>query len=150
MWGCIVERHIVVHRFCVYLCILHCCMAIGRWLVCIVEAGLESLPKETAEAVQRLFYPACTGVNQGATAAPDGEEARALSLAWEEMSPLLAYAPEDVERQAVVARRIYFGTCTETSPLSVTPERLLSRGSALHTAARPPASPTTSSTWRRM
>ena len=37
--------------------------------------------------------------------APDGEEARALFLAWEELGPLLAYAPEDDEWQAVVATR---------------------------------------------
>ena len=102
---CIAEPHIVVDRFWVFLCILHCCMAIGRLHVAFVEARLESLPKENAEAVQRSLYRARTGVKLGATAAPDGEEARALFLAWEEMGPLLAYAPEDPEWQAVVAMR---------------------------------------------
>ena len=65
--------------------------------------------------MQRLLYRARTGVKLGATAAPDGEEARALFLAWEEMGPLLAYAPEDPEWQAVVAmkdllRDLYCGT----------------------------------------
>ena len=49
------------------------------------------------------MYRAHTGVKLGASAAPDGEEAGALFLAWEEMGPLLAYAPEDPEWQAVVA-----------------------------------------------
>ena len=55
--------------------------------------------------MQRLLYRAHTGVKLGATTAPDGEEARALFLACEEMGPLLAYAPEDPEWQAVVAMR---------------------------------------------
>ena len=103
--GCIAEPHIVVDRCWVFLCILHSCMAIGRLKVAFVEARLESLPKENAEAVQRLLYRARTGMKLGATAAPDGEEARALFLAWEEMGPLLAYAPEDPEWQAVVAMK---------------------------------------------
>ena len=103
--GCIAEPHIVVDWCWVFLCILHCCMAIGRLQVAFLEARLESLPKENAEAMQRLLYRASTGVKLGATAAPDGEEARALFLAWEEMGPPLAYAPEDLEWQAVVAMR---------------------------------------------
>ena len=99
------HRGSVVYRCWVFLCILHCCMAIGRLQVAFVEACLESLPKENAEAVQQLLYRARTGVQLGATAAPDGEEARALFLAWEAMGPLLAYAPEDPEWQAVVAIR---------------------------------------------
>ena len=56
-------------------------MAIRRLQVAFVEARLESLPKENAEAVQRLLYRAHTGVALGATAARDGEEAKALFLA---------------------------------------------------------------------
>ena len=40
--GCIAEPHIVVDRCWVFLCILHCCMAIGRLQVAFVEARLES------------------------------------------------------------------------------------------------------------
>ena len=47
--------------------------------------------------MQRLLYRARKGVKLGATAAPDGEDGRALFLAWEEMGPLLGYAPEDPE-----------------------------------------------------
>ena len=52
---CIPEPHIVVDRCWVFLCILHCCMAIGRLQVAFVEARLESLPKENSEAVQQLL-----------------------------------------------------------------------------------------------
>ena len=55
--------------------------------------------------MQRLLYRARTGVKLGASAAPDEEEARPLFLAWEEMGPLLAYAPENPEWQAIVAMR---------------------------------------------
>ena len=53
--GYIAEPHIVVDQCWVFLCILHCCMAIGRLQVASVEAHLESLPKENAEAVQRFL-----------------------------------------------------------------------------------------------
>ena len=44
-------------------------------------------------AVQRVLNRARTGVRLGASASPDGEEARALLLAGEEIiRPLLAYA----------------------------------------------------------
>ena len=100
--GCRAEPHIVVDRRLVFLCILHCCMAIGHLQDASAEARLEALPRENAEAV---LYQARMGVKLGASAAPDREEARALFLAWEEMGPLLAYAPEDPEWQAVVAMR---------------------------------------------
>ena len=117
--GCIAEPHIVVDLCWVFLCMLHCCMAIGRLQVAFVEARLEALPKENAEAVQRLLYRARTGVKLGATAVPDAEEARALFLAWEEMGPLLTYAPEDPEWQALVAMRdLLRDLYSDTPPLS--------------------------------
>ena len=54
--GCIAELHMVVDRCWVFLCILHCCMAIGRLQVAFVEARMESLPKENAQTVQRLLF----------------------------------------------------------------------------------------------
>ena len=78
--GCIVEPNIVVDQCWVFLCMLYCCMAIGRLQVAFVGARLEALPKEDAEAVQRLLYRTHTGVKLGASAAPDGEEARALGM----------------------------------------------------------------------
>ena len=67
----------------------------------------------------RLLHRARTGVKLGATAAPDGEEAWALLLAWEEMGPLLAYGPEDPEWQAVVATRdLLRDLYSDTPPLN--------------------------------
>ena len=103
--GCIAQPHIMIDRCWVFLCILHCCMAYGRLHVAFGEARLESLPKENAKAEQWLLYRARTGAKLGATAAPDGEEARALFLAWEEMGPRVAYAPEDSKWQAGGAMR---------------------------------------------
>ena len=68
-----------------------------------IETRLVDLPKENVNAVQRVLYRARTGVKLDASAAPDGEEARALFLAWKELGPLLDYVPEDGEWQAVVA-----------------------------------------------
>ena len=103
--GCIGDPDIVVNQCVVFLCILHCCMAIGRLQVAFIETRLVDLPKENDGAVQRVLYRAVTGVKLGATEAPDGEEARALFLAWEELGPLLDYFPEDGEWQANVAMR---------------------------------------------
>ena len=115
--GCIVDPHIVVDRCMVFLCILHCCMAIGRLQVAFIETRLVDLPKENTDAVQRVLYRARTGVKLGATGAPDGEEARALFIAWEELGPLLDYVPEDGEWQAVVAMRdLLRESCTDKPP----------------------------------
>ena len=103
--GCIGDPHIVVDRCVVFLCILHCCIAIGRLQVAFIETRLVDVPKENVNALQRVLYRACTGVKLGASAAPDGEEADALFFAWEELGPLLHYVPEDGEWQAVVAMR---------------------------------------------
>ena len=91
-------------------------MAIRRLQVALVEALVESLPKENAEAVQRLLYRTRTGVKQAATGALHGEEAKALFLRWEEMGPLLAYAPQDPEWQAVVAMRDLFRDLSSDTP----------------------------------
>ena len=97
---------------------LRCCMAIARLEVAFVDVCLKALPKENAEAVQRLLYWARTGVKLGASAASDGEETRALFLAWEEMGQLLAYAPENPEWQAVVAGRdVRRDLCSATRPV---------------------------------
>ena len=103
--GCVGDPHVVVERCLVFLCILHCCMAMGRLQVAFIEACLGDLPKDNAVGVQRVLYWARTSVRLGASASLDGEEARALFLTCEELGPLLAYAPEDDEWQAVVAMR---------------------------------------------
>ena len=71
----------MVDRCVVLLCILHCCMAIGRLQVAFIETRLVDLPKENADTVQRVLYRARTGLKSGATGAPNEEESRALFLA---------------------------------------------------------------------
>ena len=44
--GCIGDPHIVVDRCIIFLCILHCCMAIGRLQAAFIETHLVDLPKE--------------------------------------------------------------------------------------------------------
>ena len=54
--GCIGDPHIVVDRCMVFICILHCCTAIGRLQVAFIETRLVDLPKENTDAVQRVLY----------------------------------------------------------------------------------------------
>ena len=103
--GCIGGPRIVVDRCVVFPRILHCCIAIGRVQVAFIETRLVDLPKENVNALQRVLYQARTSVKLGASTAPDGEEADALFLLWDELGPLLDYIPEDGEWQAVVAMR---------------------------------------------
>ena len=115
--GCIRDPHIVVDRSAVFLCILHCGRAIRRLQVAFIEIRLVDLPKENADAVQRVLYRARRGVRLGATGALDGEEARVLFLTWEELGPLLDYVPEDGEWQPVVAMRdLLRELCTDKPP----------------------------------
>ena len=65
--GCIGDPHIVVDRCVVFLCILHCCMVIGRLQVASIETRLVDLPKENVNAVQRVLYRAGRGVKLGAS-----------------------------------------------------------------------------------
>ena len=114
--GCVGDLHIMVERCLVFLCILHCCMAMGRLHLAFIEARLGDLPKDNATAVQRVLYRARTGVRLGSSTALDGEEARALFLAWEEIRPLLAYALEDGEWQAVAPARTRVDLAQGASP----------------------------------
>ena len=52
--GFVGRPNIVVERGLVFLCILHCCMPMGRLLGAFLEARLENLPEDKAVAVQRL------------------------------------------------------------------------------------------------
>ena len=93
---------------------------------------IESRPSPV-DTVERMLYRSCTGVQLVALAAPDGEEARALFFAWEEIGPLLACAPEDGEWQAVVAmwdilRDLY----VETPPRSDLRAEEVARAYRLH------------------
>ena len=148
--GCIGDPPNVVDRCVVFLCILHCCMAIGWLQVAFIETRLMDLPKENVNAVQRVLYRARTGVKLGASAAPDGEEARALFLAWEELGPLLDYVPEDGDGKPWWPCVTSSGSCTRTSRPAGTYVRLRRRAPTVHIVARRCANQTTSSIWRRM
>ena len=148
--GCIGDPHIVVNRCLVFLCILHCRMAMGCLQVAFIEARPEALPKDTTEAVQWILYRTRTGVKLGSAAAPDGEESRVLFLAWEELGPLLP-----TPRRMVSGKPwLPFGTSSGNSTLASPPRQtFVRRRLRAHTppiVARPGANPTTSFTWRRM
>ena len=64
--GCVGDPHVVVERCFVFLCILHCFMAMGRLQMAFIEARLGDLPKDNAVALQRVLYRAHTGVRFGA------------------------------------------------------------------------------------
>ena len=148
--GCTGDPHIVVDHWVVFLCILHCCMAIGRLQVAFIETRLVDLPNQKADAMQRIRYRARTGVKLGATAAPDGEEARALFLAWEELGPLLDYVPEDGKWQAVVAMHDLIRDLYTDKPPRGDLHRPRWRAPNVHIVARRRVNQTTSSIWRRM
>ena len=117
--GCVGDQHLVVEWCLVFLCILQCCMAIGRLQVAFIDARLGDLAKDNAVAVQGVLYRASPGARLGVSVSPNGEEARALFLAWEEFGPRLAYALEDGEWQAVVAtRNLLQGLYSDTPPRS--------------------------------
>ena len=147
--GCVGDQHIVVERCLVFLCILHCCMAMGRLQVAFIEACLGDLPKDNAVAVQRVLYRAHTGVRLGASSSLDREEARALFLAWEEIGPLLAYPWRMVSGKPWLPCGTSSGTCTQIPHRAPTYGPQRSRGRTACIVARPPTNRTTSSTWRR-
>ena len=64
--GCVGDPHVVLERCLVFLCILHCCMAMGRLQVAFIGARLGDLPKDNAVALQSVLYRAHTGVRLGA------------------------------------------------------------------------------------
>ena len=83
-------------------------------------------------AVQRVLRRAHTSVKLGASASPDEEEARTLFLTWEELGPLLAYAPEDDEWQAVVAMRDLRDLPSDTPPRADVRAAEVARAYRLH------------------
>ena len=73
--GCTGEPLPVIATNRVFLCILHCCMAIGRLFVAFPEAKVGNNPPEVAGEVLGILYWNRCGVRLGAHNAPDGEEA---------------------------------------------------------------------------
>ena len=79
----------------VILCILRCCMAMGRLSVAFLEANVGNHPPEVAGKVHKILSRNWCGVWFGAHNAPDGEEAHILFQACRQTAPLLAYAEQD-------------------------------------------------------
>ena len=67
----------------VFMCILHCIMAIGRLVVQYVENLCDDLDKVLQSGVQTALDAAHTGVWLDAGASPDKEEVYRLLQAWE-------------------------------------------------------------------
>ena len=120
--GCTGEPLLVIAGNRVFLCILHRCMAFGRLFVAFLEAQVGNPPPEVAGEVQKILYRSRCGVRLGAHNAPDGEEARNVFWAWEQIAPLLAYVEEDPMWQAVVGLRKLLRTLY--SPIPVVPRPL--------------------------
>ena len=96
--GGVEDRHVVVERCLVFPCLLELLHGHGP-----PPSGLHR--GQPRGPFQHVLYRACTGVNLGASASLDGEEAGELFLAWEELGPLLTCAHEDGEWQALAAMR---------------------------------------------
>ena len=117
--GCTGEPLLVIARNRVFLCILHCCMALRRLFVAFLEAQVGNHPPKVAGEVQKILYRNRCGLRSGAHNAPPGEEAHNLFWAWEHIAPLLAYVEEDPTWQAVVGLRTLLRTLY--SPIPVVP-----------------------------
>ena len=114
---CSGEPLLVIARIRVFLCILHCCMAFGRFFVAFLEAQVGNHPHEVAGEVQKILYRNRCGVRLGAHNAPDGVEAHNLFWAWEQIAPLLAYVEEDPTWQVVVGLRTLLRTLYSLIPV---------------------------------
>ena len=64
--GCGQDPHIVVERMLVFLCILHCCMSIGRLQGAFIESRTRERPNKNTVAMQRELYWSRTEVKLGA------------------------------------------------------------------------------------
>ena len=148
--GCVGDPHVVVQRCLVVLCILHCCMAMGRLQAAFIEARLGDLPKDNAVAVQHVLYRARNGLRLGAWASLDGEEARALFLTWEDSGHYWPTPRRTMSGKQWLPCRTSSGTCTRIPHRAPTYGPRRSRGRTACIVARLPANRHTSSTWRRM
>ena len=96
----------VIARCRVVMCILHCCMALGR----LPMANIKQLANDrlapgdqvTRAAIQATLHEHRTGCRLGKDASPDGEETSRLFAAWPDLALLLAVAPDEPLYKAVV------------------------------------------------
>ena len=86
---------LVIARNRVFLCILHCCMAMGWLFVAFLEARSGNCPPKVAREVHKIMYWNRCRLQLVPHNAPFGEHAHTLFGAREQIAPLLAYAKED-------------------------------------------------------
>ena len=104
--GCSVDTVVVMVRCRVIMCILHCCMALGRLQMANIEQlandRLAPADQVTRAAIEATLREHRTGCHAGNDASPDGEETSRLFAAWPELALLLALAPDELLYKAVV------------------------------------------------
>ena len=66
----------------IFMCILHCIMAVGRLVVQFLEAPCSDLDKVLRAGVQSVLVGARTGIRLGSAASPFWEEVYRLLQAW--------------------------------------------------------------------
>ena len=72
-------------RLHIFMCILHCIMAVGRLVVQFLEALCTDLDKVLRARVQSVLDGARTGIRLGYAASPDGEEVHRLLRSSEQV-----------------------------------------------------------------
>ena len=104
--GCSVDPVVVIARCRVVMCILHCCMALGRLQMANIErlANDRLAPGDQVirAAILATLHEHRTGCRLGKDASPDGEEASRLFAAWPDLALLLAAKPDELLYKAVV------------------------------------------------
>ena len=104
--GYSVDPVVVIARYRVVMCILHCCMALGRLQMANIErlANDRLAPGDqvTRAAIQATLHEHRTGCHLRKDASPDGEETSRLFAAWPDLALLLAVAPDEPLYKAVV------------------------------------------------
>ena len=104
--GCSVEPVVVIVRCRVVMCILHCCMAMGRLQMTNIERlaaeRLAGGDEVSRAAIQAVLHEHRTGCRLGKGCSPDGEETSRLFAAWPDVALLLSVGPEEPLYRAVM------------------------------------------------
>ena len=97
---------VVIARCRVVMCILHCCMAMGRLQMTNIERlaaeRLAGGDEVSRAAIQAVLHEHRTGCRLGKDCSPDGEETSRLFAAWPDVALLLSVGPEEPLYRAVM------------------------------------------------
>ena len=123
--GCSVDPVVVMARCWVVMCILHCCMALGRMQMAQIERlandRLARGDQVTRAAIEATLHENRTGCRLGKDAPPDGVETSRLFAAWAALAFLLVVVPDEPLYKAVVDMaqllRDLYHTCGSTTPV---------------------------------